>query len=126
MTAAPVFTPTTNTTPSYALKTLLTAGHGINWWKRSTHVKTLLHRLLLRGVYLEKAFENTSFRPKERLPVARELGETALMFLVHLTLTPDEIHKTCQVIHEVLKSIDLNKREFIMIRHWWLYVETHS
>ena len=55
-------------------------------------------------VYLEKAFENTSFRPKERLPVARELGETALMFLVHPTLTPDEIHKTCQVIHEVLEK----------------------
>ena len=53
-------------------------------------------------VYLEKAFDNTGFRPKERLPVARELGETALMFLVHPTLTPDEIHKTCQVIHEVL------------------------
>ena len=54
-------------------------------------------------VYLEKAFDNTGFRPKKCLPVARELGETALMFLVHPTLTPDEIQKTCQVIHEVLE-----------------------
>ena len=53
-------------------------------------------------VYLEKAFDNTGFRPKERLPVAKELGETSLMFLVHPTLTPDEIKKTCQVIQEVL------------------------
>ena len=37
-------------------------------------------------VYLEKAFDNTGFRPKERLLVAKELGETSLMFLVHPTL----------------------------------------
>ncbi len=37
-------------------------------------------------VYLEKAFDGTGFRPKERLPVARELGETSLMFLCHPTL----------------------------------------
>lgn len=34
-------------------------------------------------IYLEKAFDNTGLRPAERLPVARELGETSLMFLVH-------------------------------------------
>jgi dTDP-4-amino-4,6-dideoxygalactose transaminase len=52
-------------------------------------------------VYLEKAFDNTGFRPKERLPVARELGETSLMFLVHPTLTEEEIQKTCDVLIEV-------------------------
>jgi len=55
-------------------------------------------------VYLEKAFDNTDFRPKERLPVAKELGQTSLMFLVHPTLTDAEIKKTCQVIHEVLEQ----------------------
>jgi dTDP-4-amino-4,6-dideoxygalactose transaminase len=55
-------------------------------------------------VYLEKAFDNTGFRPKERLPVASELGDTGIMFLVHPTLTPDEIQKTCQVIHDVLEK----------------------
>jgi len=52
-------------------------------------------------VYLEKAFDNTGFRPKERLPVAKELGETSLMFLVHPTLTEEEIQKTCNVLTEV-------------------------
>ena len=53
-------------------------------------------------VYLEKAFDNTGWRPAERLPVARELGETSLMFLVHPTLTTAEIDKTCAIIAEVL------------------------
>jgi len=52
-------------------------------------------------VYLEKAFDNTGFRPKERLPFAKELGETSLMFLVHPTLTKEEIQKTCDVLTEV-------------------------
>ncbi|WP_066017437.1 DegT/DnrJ/EryC1/StrS family aminotransferase [Endozoicomonas atrinae] len=55
-------------------------------------------------VYLEKAFDNNEFRPQERLPVAKELGETSLMFLVHPTLTNDEISKTCEVISQVLSE----------------------
>jgi dTDP-4-amino-4,6-dideoxygalactose transaminase len=54
-------------------------------------------------VYLEKAFDNTGWRPKERLPVARELGDTSIMFLVHPTLTAAEIAKTQSVLSEVLK-----------------------
>ena len=54
-------------------------------------------------VYLEKAFDGTGFRPKDRLPVAKELGETSLMFLVHPTLTKEEIELTCSVIGEVAK-----------------------
>jgi len=53
-------------------------------------------------VYLEKAFDNTSFRPKERLPNAKLLGEKSLMFLCHPTLTEDEIQKTCDVITSVV------------------------
>jgi len=53
-------------------------------------------------VYLEKAFDNTGFRPKERLPNARELGETSLMFLVHPTLTENEIQQTCDAIISVM------------------------
>jgi dTDP-4-amino-4,6-dideoxygalactose transaminase len=53
-------------------------------------------------VYLEKAFDNTGWRPEPRLPVAKELGETSLMFLVHPTLTEAEMAKTCAVIGEVL------------------------
>ncbi len=55
-------------------------------------------------VYLEKAFDGTDWRPTERLPVARELGETSLMFLTHPTLTSQEIEKTCQVVREVMSD----------------------
>ena len=53
-------------------------------------------------VYLEKAFDGTGFRPAEPLPVARELGETSMMFMVHPTLTAAEIKKTCDVLSEVM------------------------
>lgn len=53
-------------------------------------------------VYLEKAFDNTDWRPKQRLPVAKELGETSLMFLVHPTLSDLEIKKTCTVLTEIM------------------------
>lgn len=53
-------------------------------------------------VYLEKAFDNTGWRPVTPLPVAKELGETSLMFLVHPTLTKDEINRTCDAIRQVL------------------------
>jgi len=55
-------------------------------------------------VYLEKAFDNTDFRPQKRLSVARELGETSLTFLVHPTLTDQEIQKTCNVLTEVAQA----------------------
>lgn len=53
-------------------------------------------------VYLEKAFDNTPWRPEQRLPVARELGMTSLMFLVHPTLSEAEIEMTCAVLSEVM------------------------
>ncbi len=59
-------------------------------------------------VYLEKAFDNTGFRPQTRLANAKELGETSLMFLVHPTLTKAEIDKSCSVITEVLSIACIN------------------
>ena len=53
-------------------------------------------------VYLEKAFDNTGFRPVDRLPVAKLLGETSMMFLVHPTLTSEEIAKTCLILQTVM------------------------
>ncbi|OEG74524.1 aminotransferase [Shewanella colwelliana] len=55
-------------------------------------------------VYLEKAFDDTPWRPEQRLKNAVELGETSLMFLVHPTLTKAEIDKTCEVVRSVLLS----------------------
>ncbi|MBN2991564.1 DegT/DnrJ/EryC1/StrS aminotransferase family protein [Pseudomonas cedrina subsp. fulgida] len=74
----------------------------------------ILNEIVARGVpcfsgscsevYLEKAFENTPWRPLERLPSARQLGETSLMFMVHPTLTSAEIEKTCQVLSDVMRE----------------------
>lgn len=58
-------------------------------------------------VYLEKAFEDTNFRPKERLVNAKELGETSIMFLVHPTLKPEEIQKTCNILDDVLSRASM-------------------
>lgn len=55
-------------------------------------------------VYLEKAFDGTNFRPLQRLSVARELGETSLMWLVHPTLTDDQMALTARVTEEVLRA----------------------
>lgn len=55
-------------------------------------------------VYLERAFDDTGWRPAERLPVARALGETSIAFLVHPTLTNEEVEKTCHAIDRVMKE----------------------
>ena len=55
-------------------------------------------------IYLEKAFDGTGWRPKERLPIARQLGETSLMFLVHPTLTESEMEQTAEVIKNVMNQ----------------------
>ncbi|NHN78314.1 DegT/DnrJ/EryC1/StrS aminotransferase family protein [Azotobacter chroococcum] len=72
----------------------------------------ILAEIVARGVpcfsgscpelYLEKAFEGTPWRPAGRLPIARELGETSLMFLVHPTLSAAEIERTCTVLAAVM------------------------
>lgn len=53
-------------------------------------------------VYLEKVFEGEGFKPEKRLPVARALGETSLMFLVHPTLGKVEMNLAVDVIRAVM------------------------
>jgi len=53
-------------------------------------------------IYREKAFENFVYQRSHPLPVARELGEASMMLLVHPTLTDAEIHRSCEVLDEVL------------------------
>lgn len=57
-------------------------------------------------LYLERAFDGTPWRPLQRLPVARRLGETGMAFLVHPTLTDAEVDKTCHVLSEVLSEAE--------------------
>lgn len=54
-------------------------------------------------VYLEKAFDGTPFRPDQRLPVARELGDTSLMFLTHPTMDDVELDNAVAAIGRVLR-----------------------
>ncbi|MBB6097846.1 dTDP-4-amino-4,6-dideoxygalactose transaminase [Deinobacterium chartae] len=55
-------------------------------------------------IYLEKAFINAGLGPQERFPIARELGETSLMFLVHPTLTVADMEYMAQVVCEVVQG----------------------
>jgi dTDP-4-amino-4,6-dideoxygalactose transaminase len=57
-------------------------------------------------VYKEKAFDDTGLRPKTALTNAKLLGETSLMFLVHPTLTQDQLNTICQGLTQVFDNID--------------------
>lgn len=73
-----------------------------------------IHECALRGVkvfqgscsevYLEQAFDGTGYRPVERLPEARRLGQTSLMFLTHPTISNDDLERDCKLLAEVLDS----------------------
>ena len=56
-------------------------------------------------VYLEHAFDNTPWRPAQRLHNAQILGANSLMFLVHPTLSIDSMDKTVLAITQVIASI---------------------
>jgi dTDP-4-amino-4,6-dideoxygalactose transaminase len=61
-------------------------------------------------VYLEKAFGRAGLRPTQVLKEARFLGDTSLMFLVHPTLTEQEIVLTENTIREVFNRIAVDNR----------------
>ena len=53
-------------------------------------------------IYLEKAFAGLA--PRQRLPIAKELGETSLMFLVHPTLSSADLADTAEAVHKVMRD----------------------
>jgi dTDP-4-amino-4,6-dideoxygalactose transaminase len=55
-------------------------------------------------VYRERAFDNTPWRPAQRLPNALALGETSMMFLTHPTLTDAEVQSACEAIRTVMEE----------------------
>jgi dTDP-4-amino-4,6-dideoxygalactose transaminase len=55
-------------------------------------------------VYLEKAFDGTPWRPLQRLPHARALGDTSLMFLTHPTLSDADVERICAAVTRVLAA----------------------
>jgi len=86
-------------------------------WMESDH---LLQGIVAEGIpcfsgscseiYLEKAFPQ-DMRPAQRLQVARQLGETSLMFLVHPTLSEQDMLDTALAVEKVLKSASAQLRE---------------
>ncbi len=52
-------------------------------------------------VYLEKAFDDTPWRPAQRFPGALALGQTSLMFLTHPTIADADMDRVCDVIGRV-------------------------
>ena len=71
----------------------------------------IMHEMNARGIpcfvgscseiYLEKAFEDKFYNTIK--PVARDLGETSLMFLVHPTLAEKDMHKTADTLLTILE-----------------------
>jgi len=53
-------------------------------------------------IYLEKAFSESTLKQGHRLLIAQELGETSLMFMVHPTLSPDDMHGMAGIVEKVL------------------------
>lgn len=76
-------------------------------WSRDRIVEEFARRGIPLGqgscseVYLEKAFDGLGVRPSNPLPVAKELGETSLAFLVHPGLTKGDLHRVCDAIRSV-------------------------
>jgi len=54
-------------------------------------------------IYLEKAFPR-EWRPRTRCAVARELGETSLIFQVHPTLNEQDMLDTCAAVEKVMRA----------------------
>jgi len=55
-------------------------------------------------MYLEKAFAGTDLIPAARLPVARMLGETSLMFVVHPTMKERDLADTAAALRKVMAA----------------------
>ena len=59
-------------------------------------------------IYREEAFATDNLRPGERLPVAVELGDTSLMFLVHPTLSIADMQTTADAVGKVIADATRN------------------
>lgn len=62
-------------------------------------------------IYREAALEGVGWRRHERLPVARELAETSLMFQCHPTLTPEDMEDTARAVEKVLARASAQPHE---------------
>tara|TARA_B100001057_G_scaffold345013_2_gene346085 strand:+ start:509 stop:1696 length:1188 start_codon:yes stop_codon:yes gene_type:complete len=84
-----------------------------NFLKENWSRDKIIDELRLKGVvanigscpeiYLEKAFNNKSYKPKKRLKNAKVLGEETIAFLVHPTISSNELKNIKKIINHVFK-----------------------
>ena len=55
-------------------------------------------------IYREKAFVDAGWQPAQRHPVAKSLGETSLAFLIHPTLSEQDMHDVCNAVGKVMRA----------------------
>lgn len=53
-------------------------------------------------IYLEKCFKDIGISPSVPLPIAKELGETSLTFLIHPTISIEEMQNYSSKIREII------------------------
>lgn len=78
-------------------------------WSRDKIVRELMRKSVPCGVslcpevYLEEAFKKLN-PAQERLPVAKEIGETAMMFYVHPTLRKEHMLFVVKTVKEIMRK----------------------
>jgi hypothetical protein len=55
-------------------------------------------------IYRERAFLAAGWPPSRRHPVAKQLSETSLAFLVHPTLSDQDMQDTCRAVEKVMRT----------------------
>jgi dTDP-4-amino-4,6-dideoxygalactose transaminase len=60
-------------------------------------------------IYREPLFQQRGLAPRAALPVARELGQASLAFLVHHTIGADAMHAYAAAAAEALRSVDAGR-----------------
>ncbi len=67
-------------------------------------------------IYLEKAIQDAGFAPEERLTSAQELGERSMMFMVHPTLSREEIEDTVAAVAKVMRVVAADAQQVDSLR----------
>jgi dTDP-4-amino-4,6-dideoxygalactose transaminase len=74
-------------------------------------------------IFREEAFPK-SWRPRAGLPVAKELGQTSLMFLVHSTLSDEDMRDVCKAIEKVMTACTISRHTDIPAHNRMVYAQS--
>jgi len=67
-------------------------------------------------IYLEKAIQNAGFAPEERLASAQKFGERSMMFMVHPTLSREEVEDTVAAVAKVMRVVAADAQQVDSMR----------